>query len=427
VSVIPGSIHSNHVLQTFPSSAYGASQRGARPQREFALELRSAQGTVVGNASGVESVGPQGESVYSFVFVIPPTLDFIGSLQAAFVYVPASQERLPLQHVAEGATEVSGVTWRNLTVMSELHIDKFLRMPQDTDFFFGNQIEYAFKVKDQLSNRLVRMGTTGQGSIVLALRGAAAKGASQVLAEVPATISTTADEHSFHIRWYINLDAASGHNGQGTSVGLEVRDAGGNTRALFQQQGSTAMPYKKQVTISGHLDVKTTHRCLAARWPTKALTTVEVELSCKGLPLHGVQLTAVLDGAHAAPLRASDGLPVVAHSGSYQLTYSMKGDFVPAGTYRIRFFRAADFKRAVELEALRSSSSSRSHPTEAAPLELFEVTIQHSSLDNYELPMNMEVVATIALGLTIFLLAQRRQSAFLSLNDNKGSRIPFVS
>lgn len=343
VSFVPGSFSALKKLEPF-----------SEHKRDFYLDLKSVGGVLLRSIKGNFESGK-----YTFSFDVAPTLDNLGTNVVSFRYVPSVGEEVILSNYDSELEELFDETHLlKYTVKSELVLVEVQQRPSDDDFFYGNEINFKFKVKDNVSGQYILAGAPELANVYLSLQHVTSGGRHFTSVNQSAVhyFDKSGKPEGFLVRWTINPNAVSGPG----ILKIVAQDADGNSLAL-KEKGKEVV---YQVNIGGKIEHSNVESFTSARDGPESVFVVEFNLSCQNRPLKDAQLKCIVH------LEDQDSelfnLPVATNEdGVYSVSWSAPHKMTPSGNYVLNFYREVD--RSVKAD---SPLFSLSIPFEGKPAQL---------------------------------------------------------
>jgi len=349
--------------QTYP---YEVDHSGAEvaSKRKFFMDVATPSGLVLTSIAGVPVPTQTSHSRYEFALDIPATLDFLGNNLVSFRYVPVRGSPIKLQPYDSFFNEpYEDAAALNFTVSAELRMVDVVEKPSATDFHYGTEIVFRFKVRDFKTGKLIHTGTQEHANIFLLLQHMQSGRAKPLItARQPAVADQASD--SFIIRWPIDANALRGPG----VITLIAQDADGKALPLLME-GKDEQAVEIKIRIGGNIRVESTSYTTALiKNLQSTVFSVQFKLYCQKVALHAAQLRAAvlrLDPSTKAFTQVAD-LPVATSpSGHYQVSWSVPHDKAAPGEYRLAFFREVDRFRAEESREYRERRARK----EGKPIE----------------------------------------------------------
>ena len=286
-------------------------------ERQFQAALMSMSGEALEVVQGSAS----SDGTYSFSFTVPSTMDVIGDNVVVIYYVTASNERVDVQN--EPVT---------LRVVADLSLTALTAEPKaGGDYFYGDALSFAFKIRDARSKSIVRLGAADRSAVVLTLTHGADKqdlGVAQL----------QEDGESFALTWTINANSVAGAG----VLSLEGRNGGGEPVAIKNAAGSGDVAYA--VNIGGDIVVESNvHASKPDEYMKRVVLSTDFQLTCRGSVLPDAELlAAVFVGSGSSRKLHLGRVPVAveASRGRYQVTWIEDAEDLSSGDYTVAFVGA---------------------------------------------------------------------------------------
>eukprot|EP00005_Dracoamoeba_jomungandri_P001968 CAMPEP_0174261362 /NCGR_PEP_ID=MMETSP0439-20130205/11380_1 /TAXON_ID=0 /ORGANISM="Stereomyxa ramosa, Strain Chinc5" /LENGTH=986 /DNA_ID=CAMNT_0015345823 /DNA_START=77 /DNA_END=3037 /DNA_ORIENTATION=+ len=417
VTVEPATFPDLRTTYSYPATDVAGNKVAA--QRKFFMDVKSPAGSLLHTIAGKPESGDNKQSVYSFEIEVSPSLDSIGSNLVSFRYETASGQSIDLSNYDSN----SGELYEDSSVLSykvnaELHMVDVKEQPSTNDYYYGNTINFRFKVLDKISGANVERGNNEQANVYLSLEHRDENRAKKF---VSANEAATQEGDEYSIVWSINPNAVQGDG----HLIISAQDADGNHLPLLNDKNK---PVVYEVNIGGEINVESS-TFSTSEFNFDDLTFIsQFTLACQGKSLEGAQLKA------SVVRRASEGdevllenLPVAtSDSGEYSLSFFFPIEEAPSGTYTLNFYREIDRKRALEAKQLKEKKRLREEqlrqfsegeeaesqePEEAEEkLEpLFTIDIKHTAPTKGQLPVRTEVIALVLFGGVFFMFSYQKK------------------
>jgi len=378
VSFVPAS---SPDLRTF----YTYTSKNAE-SRTFYLDISSHGGILIRSIAGVQDMSSKDFLKYTFSFVIDPLIENIGIHLVTFRYVTSNQKNIHLNNYDSVTKELFEDIALSFSVVAELHVTNIQEKPSKNDFFYGNEINYKFQVKDAISGKIVVSGKIETANVFLEVKHQTGQDKSFVSTIQPASLYLEGgNPQGFFIEWVINPNAISGAG----VLSVVAKNVDGQTIELYEEKQKT--PLSLNINIGGNIDVNfhSHHYVLETQSST---FLVDFNLKCQDKSLKNAQLRAVVSfkNEEESSFRDLFQLPVAFNKdGQYETSWTSPHDKTPTGEYRLQFYREVDRVR---------SSEKKKDSEDAAPL--FELKISHTASPTGQLPVRTEFMMVIILAIT---------------------------
>jgi len=327
-----------------------------------------------------------------FVFesIVRSTLEILGKNIISFRYVPtASKESVHLSNYDSAHDELYDESATlSFTVSSELHLVEVDQKPKDSDFYYGNEIVYKFKVKDNVSGKYVVAEQPDITNVYLSLKNKAGKRTVTSVRQ-PATqfTDTQGVAKGFLLKWLINPNAFRGAG----ALSITVEDVDGTSTPLSQEKSKDAVSYN--VNIGGDISVKSNYYASTSTSDVETAFVVQFSLYCQDRKLKDAHLRCTVNVKDESGVSSEFTVPVVSgEDGSYQVSWNAAHDKAASGDYVLNFYREVD--RPLDGESVSP---------------LVTITVPHQTVAESKLPFKTEFLVTVVLGSLFFYVFQKKQ------------------
>lgn len=394
-------LRTTHALATKDATGTDVTDR-----RKFFLDIKSPQGTLI---RSVPSTSSKGSTKYTFDFTVEPTLDHIGSNVLSFRYVPAVGDEITLQNFDTDAGELYDDTnVLSYLVKSALSLVDVSDSPKSGNLFYGGNVGYKFRLKDEESGLHVYSSEKPLGNVYLDLSHEEKGARPYSSVRHPASITGEGDKKRFHINWDVNPNAVTGEG----KLGLSVTDVDGNPIAVKNSKSV-------KVNIGGSIDVTPDVYTTSIQTSSYTALVAEFTLSCQGKQLKNADLLANVerDGKVVATV------PVAHNNGRYEISLTGSHKEVPSGSYKFAVYRVADRARAQERREQRLKRERKERDLkgdvpvtaedEGLGVEpLFTVNVPYSAPALTSLPVRAEFLSVVLLGGLLGYLSFKKNAIY---------------
>jgi len=425
VLIEPASFPDLRNVHAFP--AVDVNKQPIADRRHLVMDLSSPSGARLRSVQA-KARTDTGHSKYVFEVPITPTLDSIGVNVVSFRYVTAAETSVNLANYDSSLGELyEDASQLNFTVISELHMVDVKEQPKTHDYFYGNDINFRFRVKDALSNQYLEKGKE-QGNVYLLLKHKDENRAKTFTSAHEAAQQVVGDKglKEFVIRWAINPNAVQGNG----FLTLSAQGADGHHIDLFTADSKS--PVHFEVTIGGQITANSKTFSTSEVNAKETAFVVEFELTCQNKSLKDAQLRcSIFRGDSQTPIYS--GLPVATNdAGHYSFALGAPHEELPSGRYKFKFYREVDRKRALETRDLLEKKRLREEllkqteegtpvveESEKADVEssltpLFELSIYHSAPPTGKSPIRPEFIVALLLG-GVFIAISYQKKHYIPL------------
>jgi hypothetical protein len=295
---------------------------------------------------------------------------------------------------------VYGETYDESTLLSfvvnaELHMVEVEGQPQASDFFYGNEISFKFKLRDSVSKKTVV--ATERSNVFLSLKHQQQSGRSRTFTSTvqPAThfFDSNGKPQGFLIKWSINPNAVKGAG----FLTISAQDADGSNILVYKDGAKEEVQFK--VNIGGEIDVKWNFYTTKDTLLEETAFIVEFNLSCQERRLKDAQLRCTVVRQDLNDKSVSEEmfqLPVaLSAEGLYEVSWTVPHKNARSGEYHFQFFR--------EVDRLRSETTEKKGSDSEEPVKpLVEITAQFQAPSSGSLPFRTEFFVVLALGALFF-------------------------
>jgi len=257
------------------------------------------------------------------------------------------------------------------------------------DYYYGNEIVFKFKVKDNVSGKFVFAEQPDVTNVYLLLKNKQAKRTVTSVRQ-PAIHFTDSQGVSkgFLLKWLINPNAVRGAG----VVSITVEDSDGSAIPLFTEKGKDEI--HMNVNLGGDIVVKSNSYSSLSTGDHETAFVVQFDLFCQDRKLKDAHLRCTVsytdDSGSTSELFQ---IPVASsESGFYQVSWTVPHEQAPTGNYALNFYREVD--RPAEGESF-------------APL--VSITVHHEAVVEGKLPFRTEFLVTVILGSLFFFVTQKKQ------------------
>jgi len=411
VSIVPGTFPDMRTV--FPFSSKDLLGKDVSKSRHFFLDVQTASGLSVTTVPGIPFQDPDGKSRYQFQVVVKNNFASIGTLLLSFRYsstIESAAHQFKLLNYDSKSSDLFDETFTlNYTVNADLELVDVQKSPSEQDFYYGNEIEYEFSVKDIISGSyVVPHAEIPSASVYLAVSHLDPKTGNQYTS---AQVRPIVADNVFKIGWEVSPNSIRGSS----FLTLLAYDADNNQLPIYATDSTGERSVvSKPITIGGEITVNATTRSITTFVDVSPFA-VDFTLSCNGKPLKNALLRATVFYFGEQKTAWIGVLPVaVIGVGRYSVSWTLSNEGALPGIYRVFFHRHSDDDPPL---------SQLNNPTEeqdpANLSELFQVAINHE-VDFSGLPIRTEFLVLLLLLLAYIGLAYRRFSS--SINKKQGKK-----
>jgi len=426
VSVEPATFPDLRTVYGYPATDINGKTVG--DSRHFFMDVTSPSGALLRTVPG-HSKSTTGNSKYLFEVPVTPSLDSLGTNIVSFRYVSAAKEEIPLGNYDSFYGELyedSNVL--NYTVSAELHMVEVKERPNTNDYYYGNDINFRFRVKDAISNHYIERGSDEQANVYLALQHKDEDRARPFTSALEAASEVeTGGVKEFVINWAINPNAVQGPG----FLTVSAKDADGNHVPLFAE-GSNKQPVRFDVTIGGSISVDSRTYSTSEATFAETAFVVQFTLACQEKSLRDAQLRcSVVYNDESKPLLSA--LPAATNDeGVYSISWSLPHKDAPSGSYDVKCYRETDRKRALEAKELQDkkrrleaelkqfedtgvhknatdADDQKETSIEDTLAPLFVIHLSHSAAYTGRIPLRTEMIAALVLGALFFFASYKKK------------------
>ena len=183
----------------------------------------------------------------------------------------------------------------------DLHMFDVTEWPDPDDFYYGNTLQFRFKLNDLYTNRTIKDLGNEQMSVMLAHQ-ARPPNQEQWLTD-STSIAIREDSHSlgteegyFYVWWTIGANAAAGAGRLVMLVKRLDEHMSEATHRIHHTDPSTSsvVPFSQPVNVGCDLQVEKRHVCKNARETSQSIFAVEIDVKCNERFVTDAILLAVL-------------------------------------------------------------------------------------------------------------------------------------
>jgi prenyltransferase beta subunit len=394
----------------------------ALDKRHFVMDVSTPSGSRLRSIDGKAKADSKN---VLFEVPIPAALDSIGVNVVSFRYLTASGVSVPLANYDSAFGELyEDAALLNYTVQAKLRVVDIKEKPETHDFFYGNDINFRFKVKDVLSNQYVEKGSNdlGVGNVYLSLKHKDVHRVRPFTSahEAAQQVANAKGEKEFVIHWSINPNAVQGEG----FLTVSAEGADGGSIDLYMEDDK---PVHIDVKIGGEISAQAVTFSTSESNAKETALIAQFELSCQNRSLKDAQLRgSVYRGDSDVALFT--GLPVATNDkGLYSFSLGVPHDTLSSGRYKLKFYREVDRKRALETRELIEKKRLREEQLKAGEAEevpvkeealpdiersltpLFEISLYHSAPSTGKLPIRPEIIVALILGGVFFAISYQKK------------------
>jgi len=315
----------------------------------------------------------------------------------------------------------------NYTVVADLRVVDIVEKPETHDFFYGNDINFRFKLKDMISKQYVEKGSNqlGIGNVYLSLKHkdehrhrpftSAHEAAQQII--------NNKGEKEYVIHWSINPNAVQGEG----FLTVSAEGADNENIDLYTEDNK---PVHIEVKIGGDIHAQAITFSTSESNTKETAIIAQFELSCQNKSLKDAQLKGSLYKGDSSDIILFSGLPVATNEdGKYSVGFGVNHDMLPSGKYKWKFYREVDRKRAIEARELMEKKRLRDEQLKAAEggevtakeevsalpdiestlKPLFEISFYHTAPSTGKLPIRPEIIVALILGGIFFAISYQKK------------------
>jgi len=395
--------------------------------RRFMMDVSSPTGSLLRTVTGEPKAVAAGQnSKYQFEVPVSPSLDSFGSNIVSFRYLTDANEEVSLGNYDSFYGELyEDSSVLNYTVSGELYMVEVKEQPKTHDFYYGNDINYRFRVKDSVSGKYIEKGSDEQANIYLALQHKDEGRARLFTSAVQAASEVVVDgAKQFAINWAINPNAVQGLG----FLTLSAKDADGNHLPLYAE-GTKKQTVNYDVNIGGNITVSSSPYSTFESTYEQTVFVVQFNLSCQEKSLKDAQLrcSVAYDEKTVVSL-----LPAATNdAGVYSVSWTLPHAESPSGDYSLKCFRETDRKRALEARELQekkrrleeelkqfeeegknATATNKEAGVEESLDPLFVVTVRHFAPYTGKIPLRTELLAAVVFG-GLFFWASYQKKKYL--------------
>jgi len=406
ISMVPASFPDLRTVYAY--GAFDAEKRDISRQRVFVLDVSSANGVALQRVLAIPQMTTSKTLRCAFLIDLLPTLDTLGNRILSFKYISSNGEEIELANYDSSIGELfDDSVLLSYSVNSELHLVDVEESPNRTEFYYGDMINFRFRIKDSISGNYVLSGVSNSTNVNMQLKHLqGSKGKTFISVNSPAVmhINTSDNRSEYLIRWDINPNAVRGSG----FLTLVVLDADGNTIPVYVDKLKQEVQYS--VTIGGDIDLQSTFFVSDAK-TKEAAFIYAFQLFCQGRPLPNAQLRAVLSfrAGEEDDLTVLAVFPVAIGDVGYEVSWTMPHRKAPTGQYLLQFYREGDRIKILEGQSLKANSTS---DFEDSVKPLFEANLVYQGPSIYKLPIRSQTLATFFL-FAAFVFLYFRKTAYL--------------
>jgi hypothetical protein len=392
ISIVPGTFPDMKTVFSFPVKDYLGND--VSNSRKFFLDVTTSSSLAVTTVSGIPDQDPNGNLRYKFPVLIGNNFASIGEMFLSFRYSPTEgHTQFKLLNFDSKFSELFDETLSlNFTVQADLELADVKELPSEKDFYYGNEIEYEFSIKDTLSGSYVLPHPEiPSSSVYLVVSHVDSTGKKYTSAHV----RSSSAGNVFKIVWEVNPNVVIGTS----HLTLIAYDADNNPLPIHATDSfGERSVVSKPVTIGGNITVDAQTRSSTTLFLPASPFVVDFSLSCNDKPLKNAHLRALVV-YEAEEQREFIGVFPVASTGvgKYSVSWTLPNKRALTGTYRVFFHRHSGDVSQPNVLPTEQDETNLS--------ELFSLTINHQVDSISVLPIRTEFLVLILLAIAFLALA----------------------
>jgi len=268
-------------------------------------------------------------------------------------------------------------------------------------FYYGNEVEYRFNVKDAITSTYVLPDPVIQSSTVhLVLSHLDEfRGRQFTSAQIPAKLT----DNEYTIKWEVSANAIHGP-GRLTLLAL---DADGNSLIIHTTDAhGIRAASSKAITVGGDIEVGAKTRSETSHFLSDTPFIVDFTLTCRNKTLKNAQLQARVyyleTGLESDQKELIGSVPVArTGDGRYSVSWIETNRLVRSGRYLVLFSRLADTSATTAKWTTENEDPSNIK-------ELFKIIIDHEVGSLSALPVRTEFIVLLLLLFTYIAISYGR-------------------